>query len=40
MTTERTVKVRVGGDREDGGRGGGATFEKEGDRQYRGVFIK
>ena len=40
MTTERAVKVGVGGDREVEGGGVGTTFEKGGDRQYRRVFIK
>ena len=41
MTTERAVKVGVGGDREvEGGGGVWTTFEKGGDRQYRRVFIK
>ena len=41
MTTQRTVEVGVGGDREVGGGGGGGdNNEKRGDRQYREVFIK
>ena len=41
MTTEITVEVGAGGDREVGGLGGGwTTFEKGGGRQNREVFIK
>ena len=41
MTTERTVEVVVGDDREVGGEGGGAQNLKKGEgRQYRWVFIK